>query len=144
MVVALSLNVRRENSAPSAARQAIEQRFSELGPDRLADLALVVSELVSNAVVHGRGTITLKLQHDGDVVRGEVIDEGGGFEQQVRDSGPNDLGGRGLFIVEALSSRWGIHEGTTHVWFELRAPARSSPGLAEPQLGDAKRPPELP
>src|SRR3982751_5173484 len=62
---ALSLNLRRERSAPGAARQAIEHRFAELGPARLADLALVVSELVSNAVVHGRGTITLKLQHDG-------------------------------------------------------------------------------
>src|SRR4051794_27464148 len=81
MGVALSLNLHRENSAPSAARHAIEHRFAELGPDRLADLALVVSELVTNAVVHGRGTITLKLQHDGDAVRGEVIDEGGGFER---------------------------------------------------------------
>jgi anti-sigma regulatory factor (Ser/Thr protein kinase) len=140
---ALSLNLRRERSAPGAARQAIEHRFAELGPARLADLALVVSELVSNAVVHGRGTITLKLQHDGHAVRGEVIDQGGGFEQHVRDSGPDDFGGRGLLIVEALSSRWGIHEGTTHVWFELHAPG-TSPGMAEPQLGDAKRPAELP
>jgi anti-sigma regulatory factor (Ser/Thr protein kinase) len=143
MVVALFLNLDRERSAPSAARQAIEHRFADLGFDRMADLALVVSELVTNAVVHGRGAITLKLQHDGDVVRGEVIDEGAGFEQEIRDSGPNDLGGRALLIVEALSSRWGIHEGTTHVWFELHA-AGSSPGMAEPQLGDANRPPSFP
>jgi hypothetical protein len=47
-----------------------------------------------------------------------------------------------LLVVEALCTRWGIHEGTTHVWFELRS-RDASAGLAEPQLGDAQRPDEL-
>lgn len=142
MVVALSLSLSRELSAPSAARRAIEHRFDELSPERVAELALVVSELVSNAVKYGRGAITLKVHHDDEVVRGEVIDEGGGFEREVRERGPEDVGGRGLFVVETLCSRWGIHEGTTHVWFELHAPG-GSPTVTKPQLGDAQRPDAL-
>jgi hypothetical protein len=61
----------------------------------------------------------VKLQLDGDVLRGAVIDDGGGSEHQVRARGPRDLSGRGLAIVEALTSRSGIREGTTHVWFEM-------------------------
>ena len=144
MFAQIALNLPRDTSAPAMARGAIDGRFAGLSHNRMADLALVVSELVTNAVVHGHGAISLTLQHgDDDVLRGEVIDRGGGFEQEVRDVGPNDFGGRGLHIVEALASRWGIHEGTTHVWFELQAP-ETAPGLAEPQLGDARRPAELP
>jgi hypothetical protein len=58
----------------------------------------------------------------------EVIDEGSGFERVVRRNDFEDVGGRGLTIVESQASRWGIHEGTTHVWFELE---RSGPRLGE-------------
>ena len=79
---------------------------------------------------------------EGERVVGEVVDEGQGFEREVRVRGPEEVGGRGLQIVDALSSRWGIHEGTTHVWFELAredAPARRT----DPQLGDERRPSTL-
>jgi hypothetical protein len=42
------------------------------------------------------------------------------------------VGGWGLSIVDALASRWGVHEGTTHVWFELERPG--------PRLGSGGRP----
>ena len=58
---------------------------------------------------------------------------GGGFEREVARRCLDDLTGRGLLIVDALSSRWEIHEGTTHVWFELASDAPSAP--TEPQLG---------
>jgi hypothetical protein len=103
-------------------------------------VALVVSELVNNAVLHGRGDIAVKLQLHGDVLRGEVIDEGGGFEHEVRTRGPLDISGRGLLIVDALTSRWGIHEGTTHVWFEMPVVGAAPRGLTEPALGPDERP----
>jgi signal transduction histidine kinase len=90
---------------------------------------------VSNAVVHGQGAIKLAVRVDGDRVQGEVIDEGGGFEHEVRERGSEDFTGRGLLIVAALSNRWGIHEGTTHVWFELAIPD-ATPKLTAPQLGE--------
>ena len=100
-------------------RAAIAAHFPEISADAHADLGLVVSELVANAVLHGRGEITLRLQFDDGILRGEVIDQGGGFERQLRERGPEDVGGRGLLVVEALCASWGVHEGTTHVWFEL-------------------------
>lgn len=143
MAVELSINLERDASAAAAARRAVERHFDgAFDSRRISELALIVSELVTNAVLHGRGSITLILQRDGDIARGEVIDEGGGFENQVRERGPHDTGGRGLVIVEALARRWGIHEGTTHVWFELDA-RRASPEVTEPELGEGQRPDAL-
>ena len=120
MPAELHLKLPHDASAASTARRAAERRFAAaLSARRRGEVALVVSELVNNAVIHGEGDIVVKLQLDGEVLRGEVIDDGGGFEQAVRTRGPRDISGRGLLIVEALTSRWGIHEGTTHVWFEM-------------------------
>ena len=85
VTVDLSINLQRDASAATVARAAAEE-FVAGAVDRrgLSDLALVVSELVTNAVVHGRGAITLKLERDGEIVRGEVVDEGGGFERAIR------------------------------------------------------------
>jgi len=53
-----------------------------------------------------------------------------------------EVSGRGLFVVEALSNRWGVHEGTTHVWFELAAQTGAS-GPLGPRLGQGERPEAL-
>ncbi len=82
---------------------------------------------------HGAGTIELRLWREGSVVRGEVVDEGGGFEREVHEQGWSDVGGRGLGIVERLTRRWGIREGTTHVWFELDPGGEGEP--RSPELG---------
>ena len=102
------------------ARQLLDERFgTSLTEVELDTVRLLVSELVNNAVLHGRGQITMKAQADARRVRVDVIDGGTGFERHIRHTGFDALGGRGLQIVEAESSRWGISEGTTHVWFEL-------------------------
>jgi anti-sigma regulatory factor (Ser/Thr protein kinase) len=136
----LALTLPRTLAAGSVARAAVQDRFgADLTSAQLEALELVVSELVTNAVLHGEGEVELRLAVDGQRIRGEVIDQGGGFEREVRDRGPDELGGRGLQIVEALSARWGIHEGTTHVWFELAPP--SAPVVpAPPRLGEDERP----
>jgi anti-sigma regulatory factor (Ser/Thr protein kinase) len=143
MASELSMTLPRDRSAAALARNALRKHFADaLGKKRFSELALLVTELVGNAVVHGRGEIILAVRADGGRVHGEVIDQGGGFERELRERGPAEVGGRGLVIVNALSRRWGIHEGTTHVWFELRSraePARST----EPQLGDTERPAAL-
>jgi hypothetical protein len=91
---------------------------------------------------HGRGEVDFRLQLDDGIVRGEVIDEGDGFEHEVRERGPDEVSGRGLFLVDALTNRWGIHEGTTHVWFELAAQTDAS-GPLRPRLGQGERPEAL-
>src|SRR3954468_171560 len=93
--VAISLNLPRDKSAPTVARDVVTRHFDALlQSERLGDLHLLLSELVGNAVLHGRGEIVLRLQFDGSTVRGEVIDQGGGFEHELRVSGPDEVGGR--------------------------------------------------
>jgi len=80
----LHLTLPRHETAATVARRAIRSRFGEhLEPDRVGELSLLVTELVTNAVIHGRGVITLKIRVDGQDVDGEVVDEGGGFEPET-------------------------------------------------------------
>lgn len=110
----------RAHDAPWLARRQLAQWFgSELASEELHRMKLLASELVTNAVLHGRGAIVLRAQLDDDRAIVEVIDEGTGFEHEIRRREFDDLHGRGLAIVDSESSRWGVHEGTTHVWFEL-------------------------
>jgi anti-sigma regulatory factor (Ser/Thr protein kinase) len=109
--------------APAAARRALEPLRGTTHPALLADLALVVSELVSNSVRHGPGgPITLRLvAASPSHVRGEVEDDGDGtvaIRSAAAGAKPGG-GGHGLRILDVVASRWGVHEGSTHVWFEL-------------------------
>jgi anti-sigma regulatory factor (Ser/Thr protein kinase) len=119
----------RDASAPSRARHLIgELRAHPLDPGELDRARVVVSELVTNAVLHGQGPITLRASLNQDRLLVEVIDQGSGFERVARELTFEDLHGRGLNIVDAETSRWGLHEGTTHVWFEIE---RSGPRLGD-------------
>jgi anti-sigma regulatory factor (Ser/Thr protein kinase) len=85
---------------------------------------LVVSELVSNAVLHAnRGQdapVRLRIDDQRGMVRIEVADEGKGFRRESLASANRAPHGRGLLIVERLSLRWGIEDGRrTTVWVEL-------------------------
>jgi anti-sigma regulatory factor (Ser/Thr protein kinase) len=90
-----------------------------LGPDQLDTARLLVSELVTNAVVHGRGKITLRVWLRADAVRVEVRDQGEGFAHSPRRPEAPIPGGWGLQLVSMQSSRWGIGHDCARVWFEL-------------------------
>jgi anti-sigma regulatory factor (Ser/Thr protein kinase) len=127
------LELPRSPGSPAEARRALTKWFAaDLDGEELHRAKLLVSELVTNAVLHGKGQIVLRAHADDDRLLVEVMDEGSGFERQVRRHTFEDVGGRGLSIVESESSRWGIHEGTTHVWFELER--------AGPRLGSEQKP----
>ncbi len=121
MPVSFSLALPPEPVASFLARQAVRTHLADALPAAtLADVTLAVSELVTNAVLHGAGGIELRIAADENSVKGEVIDEGAGFERQIREEGGiDDVAGRGLLIVGQLAETWGVHEGTTHVWFEI-------------------------
>jgi anti-sigma regulatory factor (Ser/Thr protein kinase) len=126
----------RTVDAPMRTRVQLKEWFeAELDQDELNTAKLLASELVTNAVVHGSGEITLRAGLDGGRLLVEVIDEGSGFEREVRQQDFDQLGGLGLHIVDAAASRWGVREGTTHVWFELEQ--------SGPRIGTAEQPPEL-
>jgi anti-sigma regulatory factor (Ser/Thr protein kinase) len=143
LAVELSLVVPRGPRGPRIARRVAQERFgSELSEDQLERTLLIVSELTTNAIVHGRGQVRLRLALDGRDMHGEVIDEGGGLERRARTRGVDEIGGWGLDLVAAITDRWGIHEGSNHVWFRLGCGAGEAPP-DEPELGRDERPSAL-
>jgi anti-sigma regulatory factor (Ser/Thr protein kinase) len=126
----LEVELRREASAPRAARALLREWFLGNLSEELGTATLLVSELVTNAVRHGQGRITLRALLDDGRLLVDVIDEGNVLETvlRTRDGVEPGGGGRGLMIVDAVSSRWGIETGTAHVWFELD---RSGPRVIE-------------
>ena len=108
--------------APAQARAALEVFDQILAPDVLEDLQLVVSELVTNSVKFGPSrpiTLAMAIGNDG-VVKGEVIDQGDGERAKVEMTvEATVVGGWGLHLVDQVAKRWGVHEGSTHVWFEI-------------------------
>jgi anti-sigma regulatory factor (Ser/Thr protein kinase) len=116
----LSLQVPRGIDGPAFARRVVQTSCAaELPAQQLADLLVIVSELTTNALLHGVGEITLRVSVENGRASGEVSDQGSGFARDVRDHGIDDVGKRGLLIVGTLADRWGIHERASHVWFEL-------------------------
>ena len=110
------------DDAPAQARAALEVFDQILAPEVLEDLQLVVSELVTNSVKFGpKRSITLALQIASEGrVWGEVIDQGDGDRARVEMfPEPSLSGGWGLHLVNRVATRWGVHEGSTHVWFEV-------------------------
>jgi anti-sigma regulatory factor (Ser/Thr protein kinase) len=101
-------------------------------PDALEHATLLVSELVTNAVVHASSGVCLRVQpgrvQPGSVTRIEVEDEGAPLPVPGSPTprGPRPVddptpGGLGLAIVDSLATRWGTHDvaGGKVVWFEL-------------------------
>lgn len=130
----LEVQLARDPSAGAKARRLVEDLAAGILADAELNRAkLLVSELVNNAVLHGRGTITFRADLDEDRLHVEVVDEGSGFEREVREQRGDVPGGRGLRLMDSESSRWGVHEGTTHVWFEIERPG--------PRLGADHKPP---
>ena len=129
----LEAELPRDVNAPRVARGYLTTWLErDLDDGELDTAKLLASELVTNALRHGQGRIELRAQVDDDRVLIEVTDEGSGFERVVKKHEFHAVGGWGLNIVEAEASRWGIHEGTTHVWFELERPG--------PRVGINRRP----
>ena len=109
----------RNRSCALTARRWLEQRIPRSVPGQTRDdLKLVATELVENALVHGKGRIFLRLHTRPDSVRVEVTDEGENAAIKIQTRGPK-IGGWGLVLVDRLAERWGAFEGTTHVWAEL-------------------------
>jgi anti-sigma regulatory factor (Ser/Thr protein kinase) len=82
---------------------------------------LLVSELVTNALVHGRPPLELRVTSSDDRVRVEVHDAAGEQTPALRFPPPDAPDGRGIEIVAALSSRWGSAPSKHGkvVWFEV-------------------------
>ncbi|RJK94189.1 ATP-binding protein [Vallicoccus soli] len=110
-----------EPTAVARARRAVAAQVERAGFAALADdAALLVSELVANAVLHARTEVEVR-----------VVAQEGGVRVEVQDGSPvlplpgalraTAMSGRGLVLVATLARRWGVEprEGGKVVWFEL-------------------------
>jgi anti-sigma regulatory factor (Ser/Thr protein kinase) len=113
----LRLALRADDQAPGHARALARRLEGHCTAEAMTDLELVVSELVTNAVMHGRGAVEVLLEPlRGGRVRGHVADQGDA-PVALRPRA-DDTGGMGLRLVDAVA-RWGVQAPPTRVWFEL-------------------------
>ncbi|WP_373301300.1 ATP-binding protein [Streptomyces djakartensis] len=116
-----------EPDAVRTARQSVRGQLRRWDLDRLADLAaLLVSELVTNALRHATGPIGVRLVRP-SVLNGVLLVEVSDplpDPPRERVARPEDESGRGLQLVASSSRRWGTRPGTEGktVWFELAVP----------------------
>jgi anti-sigma regulatory factor (Ser/Thr protein kinase) len=121
----LQVSLQRSVQAPGDARAALNALCDELGVERRRrhTLVLLVSEVVSNAVLHSTGPddadIELTAAVGEGAIRVTVTDAGEGFIPSERDPARED-GGYGLYLLERAASDWGVEVGAaTSVWFDL-------------------------
>lgn len=85
-------------------------------------VALLASELVTNAVLHGpaAGAVAVAVERRRGQLRVTVTDESDDPPRRL-DPGPTAASGRGLMLVDRLSAAWGVDERPDGkaVWFEL-------------------------
>jgi anti-sigma regulatory factor (Ser/Thr protein kinase) len=106
--------------AASHASEAVRQRFRVLAEATRRDLAVVVRELVSYSVEHGPGRpITVTVVLGADSIRGEIADQGNPAVAMPQISKGAESHESGLALVDRLTSRWAVYEGSTDVWFEI-------------------------
>ena len=113
--------------APALARLHLRQFRSHLTPPVLDDALILTSELVTNAVLHGKPEISLSIRVDAPNLTVTVSDEGAVIPAETPDFPPPDTPrGRGLAIVDSLATRWGISPQISGpgkaVWFVLQLP----------------------
>jgi anti-anti-sigma regulatory factor/anti-sigma regulatory factor (Ser/Thr protein kinase) len=125
-------------TAPAAARLYVRDvlqywRLALPGQDVIDRAELLADELVTNAIVHARTSLKLRLELHGDLLHIGVHDASPRLLRVVPDD-PEAESGRGLRLVEQLSTAWGVHRGrdggkvvwcTLRLWRQPGAAARS-------------------
>ena len=126
-----------EATSVPTARRFVRATLVDLGLSTAWDAAeLLVSELVTNAVLHARTEFSVEVLRDGDLVRVSVHDRSP-VVPRPRSYGTDSTTGRGMRLVATLAVAWGVdrHDGGKAVWFEVRA-AGDVDRLVEPWAED--------
>jgi anti-sigma regulatory factor (Ser/Thr protein kinase) len=108
--------------APARAREIV--RGLAVPETVRNSVELIVSELVTNSIVHSEANaaVELRLRSNAKRVSGEVCDLGGGFSWEPEEPDLDEPGGLGLLVVDQLAAEWGVRRnGETCVWFECVA-----------------------
>lgn len=113
------------------ARRWSEERAERAGVGAVSDtLGLLVSELVSNVVLHARTPCDLSISRVGSRLHVEVRDGSSRLPRPVGQPDPFALSGRGMVLIDALSESHGaepLDGGGKKVWFELALPGSEEP-----------------
>jgi anti-sigma regulatory factor (Ser/Thr protein kinase) len=132
-VFARKLEIAGDRYAPGRVRATVNEMLGgHVGPRLLFDVGVLVSELVTNAVRHGRvqraSTVVVHVALAQEVVRVEVCDQGSGFTPPRPPRARAEGGGNGLVLLDRMSSRWGVAvDDGTCVWFERDLPPAERP-----------------
>ena len=116
----LTTHLAAQRGAPREARQFVRGALAEVDPDLVDAVELLVSELVTNAVIHASSAPRLEVALLPDRVRVEVQDDDPALPaRRVPDE--DRPGGRGLLLLDGVASSWGAEprgDGKV-VWFEV-------------------------
>jgi anti-sigma regulatory factor (Ser/Thr protein kinase) len=108
-----------------AARRFVRRELGHVGID-VDTAALLVSEVVTNAVLHARTSVTLSIETIDTVAHIEVRD-GSPVQPRVHAFSPTAATGRGLRLLDLLAKRWGVEAdprtGGKVVWFDVGEPS---------------------
>ncbi|MER5521277.1 ATP-binding protein [Streptomyces sp. NPDC002763] len=103
----------RRRTTPSAARSFVAETLTQWGrTERLDDIRLCTSELVTNAVLHGApagSQVLVRVELHATVLRIEVHDSGNARPEK-REARETTADGRGLLLVSAIADHWGVEE----------------------------------
>jgi anti-sigma regulatory factor (Ser/Thr protein kinase) len=117
--------LQRSVHSPAIARAIVTDLFKQAEVDqRTADTALLLtSEIVTNAVTHGRGAPTLAVRIGSVRIRISVTDSSDAEPTPVPAPPTTAVGGRGVFLVDRLATCWGVERTRTsagkEVWFQI-------------------------
>ena len=122
-VARLELQLPHTTQSVRRARRTIAAFLdpSEVPVAVVEDVLLLVSELVTNAVVHAGSPAVVKLDADVERIKVTVADRDGDGQPNVKEPDPSVPSGRGVLLVDRLAARWGVEPQVAGkvVWFEL-------------------------
>jgi hypothetical protein len=136
----LDLTLATEANSAGEARAALEQFRDAIGPVAFTDLRLLVSELVTDAVIAESdepvAELELRAKLSSECVRVELEQGAVAYKLAARRAEPGEPGW-GVQLAQQLSDRWGVRRGgrSSGVWIEIYLPPRESSSGAEESRG---------
>lgn len=126
----MRFTLERDPTEVRQARRHVARECAGLARDVVEIAQLLTTELVTNALEHGTGEITLDIARSDRDLRIDVADDAPG-RPCTPEGIPQGTRGRGMLLVESMAAAWGVDPPTgpgKRVWFRLRIGAVGSSG----------------
>ncbi|HWE67151.1 MAG TPA: ATP-binding protein [Acidimicrobiales bacterium] len=115
-------------SSCTMARRFVDETMAEAAEELRADASLLISEVVTNALLHAHGPVTVEVQQKGGAYR-IVVGDRSRTPPTEKGYRVDDATGRGLQLLDLLAAAWGWDRTATGkiVWFDLPEPFDGAP-----------------